>query len=185
VYLAAIDQLTTDGIVDPKKVGISGYSYTGWTVANSLTRAADRFAAAEIANTDPVTLTGFYEKVDSSSANVIAESYVGARPYGEGLKLWMERVPSLATDKISAPVLFQAADPWHLIGVWDMYAALRDQGKPVELQYIRSGEHNIRKPLHVLAHQELIVDWFDFWLNDHEDSTPEKAAQYSRWRMMR
>jgi dipeptidyl aminopeptidase/acylaminoacyl peptidase len=185
VYLAAIDQLTADGIVDPKKVGLSGYSYTGWTVANSVARAADRFAAAEIANSDPVTLTGYYEYVDTPAANIVAESYVGARPYGAGLKLWIERVPSLATDKISAPVLFQPADPWHLIGVWDMYAALRDQGKPVELQYIRSGEHNIRKPAHVLAHQELLVDWFDFWLNDHENSAPEKAEQYARWRNMR
>ena len=185
VYLAAIDQLAAAGLVDPEKVGISGYSYTGWTVANSITRAADRFAAAEIANTDPVTLTGYFEKVDTPAPSAIAESFVGARPYGEGLKLWMERVPSLATDKISAPVLFQAADPWHLIGVWDMYAALRDQRKPVELQYMRSGEHNIRKPAHVFAHQELLVDWFDFWLNDHEDAVPEKAEQYGRWQKMR
>lgn len=66
-----------------------------------------------------------------------------------------------------------------------MYAALRDQGKPVELQYIRGGEHNFRKPLHVLAHQELIVDWFDFWLNGHEDSLIDKQEQYARWRELR
>jgi hypothetical protein len=66
-----------------------------------------------------------------------------------------------------------------------MYAAMFDQGKPVELQYMRSGEHVIRKPLQVLAHQQMIVDWFDFWLNGHEEEDRTKADQYARWRKLR
>jgi hypothetical protein len=185
VYLAAIDKLTAEGIVDPTKVGIAGYSYSGWLVATSLTRAPNRFAAGEIANSDPVTLTGYYEYVGTPLAKADADFYVGARPYREGLKTWLERVPSLSTDKITAPVLFQPADPWHLLGIWDMYAAMLDQGKQVELQYMRTGEHNIRKPLQVLAHQEMIVDWFDFWLNGHEEKDTTKAEQYARWRKLR
>ena len=119
-------------------------------------------------------------RVDTPMAKSDADAFVDARPYGEGLKSWIERVPSLSTDKIRGPVMFQAADPWHLIGFWDMYAAMRDQGKPVELQYMRSGEHNIRKPLQVLAHQEMIVGWFDFWLNGHEDADSSKA---DHWRI--
>lgn len=185
VYLAAVDQLAADGLVDPTKVGISGYSYSGWLVANAIVQAPQRFAAAEIANADPVTLTGYYEYVGTPVAAEEAEASVGARPYGDGLKAWIERVPSFSTDKIMAPVLFQPADPWHLISTWDMYAAQVDQRKPVELQYIRGGEHNIRKPLELLAHQEMIVDWFDFWLNGHEDDSPNKAEQYRRWRNLR
>jgi dipeptidyl aminopeptidase/acylaminoacyl peptidase len=185
VYLPAIDQLAADGLVDPTKVGISGYSYSGWLVANAIVHAPQRFAAAEIANSDPVTLTGYYEYVGTPLAAEEAEASVGARPYGDGLKTWIERVPSFSTDKIIAPVLFQPADPWHLISIWDMYAALVDQRKPVELQYIRGGEHNIRKPLEVLAHQEMIVDWFDFWLNGHENDSPNKVEQYRRWRKLR
>jgi dipeptidyl aminopeptidase/acylaminoacyl peptidase len=185
VYLAAIDKLAEEGLIDPTRVGISGYSHSGWLVATSIARAPNRFAAAEIANSDPVTLTGYYGYVGTPLAATDANLYVGARPYGEGLKLWTERVPSLSTDKITAPVLFQAADPWHLLGFWDMYAAMLDQDKPVELQYMRSGEHNIRKPLQVLAHQEMIVDWFDFWLNGHEDPDSTKSEQYVRWRKLR
>jgi hypothetical protein len=55
----------------------------------------------------------------------------------------------------------------------------------VELQYIRSGQHNLTKPLQILAHQEMLVDWFDFWLNGHEDPNPAKAEQYARWRKLR
>jgi hypothetical protein len=31
----------------------------------------------------------------------------------------------------------------------------------------------------------MLVDWFDFWLNSHEDPDPSKAEQYSRWRKLR
>lgn len=60
-----------------------------------------------------------------------------------------------------------------------------NQGNPVELQYMRSGEHNIRKPLQVLAHQEMLVDWFDFWLKGHQNSNPTKTAQYIRCQALR
>jgi dipeptidyl aminopeptidase/acylaminoacyl peptidase len=39
VYLAVIDQLASDGLGDPTKVGISGYSYSGWLVANAIVHA--------------------------------------------------------------------------------------------------------------------------------------------------
>lgn len=184
VYLAAVDQLAAQGVIDPKKVGISGYSYSGWLAATSITRAPDRFAAAEIGNTDPVTLMGYFTHVDSPVGKVEAQAYVGAKPYGEGLDVWAQRAPGLQTDKITMPVLFQAADPWHLLSFWEMYAGMRDQGKPVDLQYIRGGQHVIKKPLHQLAHEEALVDWFDFWLNDHEDPDTAKAVQYARWRTL-
>ncbi|HMN43512.1 MAG TPA: prolyl oligopeptidase family serine peptidase [Povalibacter sp.] len=185
VYLAGIDQLVRNGFVDPTKVGISGYSYTGWTTAASIANAPDRFAAAVIANTDPVTFTGYFAGVDSFIPRAYQDVYVGAAPYGAGLRLWGERVPLLASGRIEAAVLFSAADPWHLISCWDLYAAMRDQNKPVELQYLRSGQHVLSKPLHKLAHQEMIVDWFEFWLAGKEQPAPGKADQYRRWRQIR
>ena len=185
VYIAAIDDLALKGIVDPEKVGISGYSLTGLTVAASITRAPDRFAAAVVANADPLTLTGYYSYVDSPLHGVTEDLFVGAAPIGDGLQAWLEKSPSLSTDSIEAAVLISATDPFHLLSLWDFYAALRYQKKPVELQFIRSGKHNLMKPLHRMAHQEMIVDWFDFWLNENEHDDPGKADQFERWRQMR
>ena len=185
VYVAAIDFLTSKGIVDPEKVGISGFSFTGLTVASSIAQAPERFAAAVVANADPLTWTGYYSYVDSPNHGLVEEMFVGAPPIGDGLKVWLEKSPSLSTDAIQAAVLVSATDPFHLLSLWDFYAALRYQGKPVELQFIRSGKHSLTKPLHRVAHQELIVDWFDFWLDGDEDDDPRKANQYQRWRNMR
>jgi dipeptidyl aminopeptidase/acylaminoacyl peptidase len=186
VYLAAVDQLTAEGAIDPKRVGITGYSYTGLLVTTAIVRAPDRFAAAAMADTDPGTLWGHSTYVDEGKMSQLSSNLVaGALPYGDGLKTWFDRVAALSSEKIRAPVLFTAADPWHLMAFWELYASLRDQGKPVELQYFRSGQHSIRKPLQRWAHQEMLVDWFDFWLNDHEDPDTSKVQQYGRWHQLR
>jgi len=188
VYLAAIDQLASEGLVDPTKVGLTGYSRTGPFVIDSLENAPDRFAAAVVANTASGSPFEYYTFVDEGfpgKAANFADFVAGARPYGEGLQKWFDRSPGFRTDRIKAPVLIAAGNPGHLIALWSLYAPLRDQGKPVELQYIRSGEHNLTKPVQVLAHDGMIVDWFDFWLNGHKDPDPVKASQYTRWESLR
>lgn len=184
VYLSAIDVLAEQRLIDPTRVGISGYSFSGITVANSITIAPERFAAAAIANADPLTMTGYFSYVDGPNQGSTERYFVGTGPFGDGMQRWIDISPSMSTHTIAAPVLISAADPWHLLSLWDFYAALRYQKLPVELQYIRSGKHNITKPLHRLAHQEMLVDWFDFWLNGHEVPDPAKANQYGRWREM-
>jgi dipeptidyl aminopeptidase/acylaminoacyl peptidase len=185
VYLAAIKELTAEGLINPARVGISGYSATGRQVSDAITFAPDRFASAVIANADPVSLFDYFAFVDTPLRPLAQIVDAGPKPYGDGLPAWLERAPGFNTDKIKAPVLIFAADPEHLIHLWSLYASLRDQGKPVDLHYIRSGAHNIMKPLQILSHQEMMVDWFDFWLNGHEDAVISKAEQYSRWRLLR
>jgi len=186
VYLAAIDKLAFEGLVDPQKVGITGFSRTAYYVSRAITDAPDRFAAAVVANGDAGSLFGYYSYIgDPGGMKEWADFFGGGLPYGEALQSWLAHAPGFRTDRIKAPVLISASAPDHLIPLWGLYAPLRDQGKPVELQYIRTGQHNLVKPLQILAHQEMIVDWFDFWLNGREDSEADKAEQYTRWRQMR
>ena len=66
VYLAAVDQLAAEGLVDPTKVGITGYSRAGSFVARAITEAPERFAAAAVVNTDPGSQFGYYTYIDYS-----------------------------------------------------------------------------------------------------------------------
>jgi hypothetical protein len=60
--------------------------------------------------------------------------------------------------------------------------------RPVEMylmpQIDLHPSHNAQNPHQVIAVQERAVDWFDFWLNNHEMPGPEKASQYERWRLL-
>lgn len=182
VYLAAVDKLASEGLVDPTRVGITGYSRTAFYVSKAITDAPDRFAAAVVASGDPGSLIGYYAGITGAiDEDKWTGLFAGAQPYGDGLKQWIENAPGFRTDRIQAPVLIAAMNPGDLLGLWGLYAPLRQQRKPVELQYIRGGQHNLIKPLEVLAHQQLIVDWFDFWLNGQKDPSNEKLDQYRRW----
>jgi len=186
VYLAIIDKLASEGLVDPARIGITGYSRTAFYVSKAITDAPDRFAAAVVANGSVGSLIDYYGAIMGDvDEDKWTGFYAGAQPYGEGLDKWIANSPAFRTDRIRAPVLIAAANPGELLGVWGLYAPLHQQGKPVELQYIRSGQHNLVKPLQILAHQELIVDWFEFWLNGRKDPSAAKLDQYRRWEEFR
>jgi hypothetical protein len=186
-YESGIDQLAKDGTIDSKNVGIIGFSHTGWLVLDTLIHSPQYFRAATLAESTYDSFGEYLINADyrgSEPAKVIAES-IGSTPFGEGIQNWLTRSPGFNTDKIYVPVLFEENSPAGLIYSWDLYAALRLQSKPVEMLYMRNGAHVLTKPLELLASQEMTVDWYDFWLNRHEDPNPAKAAQYTRWRELR
>jgi dipeptidyl aminopeptidase/acylaminoacyl peptidase len=185
-YEAAILQLAREGIVDPERVGIIGFSHTGWTVMHSLIHAPRYFRAATMAEADDFSFYEYLFNADYQYAGR-AQYYangIGSVPFGAGLARWVADSPGFNLDRIRAPVLFQQNSPVALAYAWDLYAALRLQQKPVELLYFRNGAHVLVKPRQRLLSQEMNVDWYDFWLNHHEDPDPAKAAQYVRWRAM-
>ncbi len=186
-YISAIEQLGADGLVDTTKVGIIGFSHTGWYVLESLIHSPKYFLAATLAECSYESFGEYLMNADyfgPERAKSIAAG-IGSEPFGKGLQKWLTASPGFNTDKISAPILFEENSPPAMIYSWDIYAALRLQRKPVELLYIRNGSHILAKPLERLASQEMNVDWYDFWLNGRENSDPGKLEQYVRWRELR
>ncbi|MBX9689659.1 MAG: hypothetical protein K2X27_23310 [Candidatus Obscuribacterales bacterium] len=186
-YVAAIEQLAADGLIAADNVGIIGFSRTGLYVLDCLINAPKYFKAASMAEANSNSLWYYYSGTDSledGRADGVS-SCIGSQPFAEGLKSWLERSPGFQTEKISAPILFEEHAPWAMLASWDIYAALRRQKKPVELLYMRNGEHVLSKPVQRFVSQETNADWYDFWLNGHEDPDPKKARQYERWRSLR
>jgi dipeptidyl aminopeptidase/acylaminoacyl peptidase len=186
-YVSAIDQLVGEGLVDPGKVGIIGFSRTGWYVLDSVIHAPRYIAAATLAEFSSASFWQYLSFVDYISAQNLkgVAAGIGSEPFGEGLKKWITASPGFNTDKIGIPILFEANYPVSLVGYWDIYAALRLQRKPAELLYMRNGDHVLTRPVQRLISQEMNVDWYDFWLNAHEDPGLAKAGQYARWRELR
>ncbi len=86
--------------------------------------------------------------------------------------------------RIDTPLLLQVSDNEFRLAL-EAYAALREQGQPVEM-YVYPGEfHTKDQPVHRLAVYQRNLDWFSFWLQHREDPAPAKRAQYMRWEAMR
>jgi dipeptidyl aminopeptidase/acylaminoacyl peptidase len=182
-YESAAKQLVSEGLVDPEKIGIIGFSRTCFYVMETLTSSSLHVSAASI--TDGVMETYFQYMMRPERFASEANSMIGAPPFGEGLQQWLKRSPGFNLDKVKAPLLVVGEGPSSTLFMWEPYAGLRYLQKPVDLIMLNTREHVLTNPAVRMASQGGSVDWFRFWLKGEEDPNPAKAAQYVRWRELR
>ncbi len=180
-YQSAANHLVSDGLVDPERIGIIGFSRTCLYVMADLTSGSSRVKAASI--TDGVMADYLQYMVFPGTAELFGQT-IGAQPFGEGLQLWLKRSPGFNLDKMSAALLVVSAQSG-LLFMWQPYAGLRYLHKPVELIKLNTDEHVLTNPAVRMASQGGSVDWFCFWLKGEEDPDPAKKEQYVRWRELR
>ncbi|HSZ00423.1 MAG TPA: hypothetical protein VK788_13060 [Terriglobales bacterium] len=181
---SAIQHLTDDGLIDPNRVGIIGFSRTCYYVESALSSGPNRFAAATLADgVDESYMQYLLFGVGQSHSE--SEGIYGTAPFGDGLKRWVESAPGFQLSHVKTPLRIEAITPASLLEEWEIYASLMKQGKAVDLIYFPNGQHILQKPVERLASQQGNVDWFRFWLEGEEDSDPTKANQYALWRRLR
>jgi len=182
-YRAAIQQLVAEGHVDPQKVGITTWSHMGPYAMQGIVEEPHAYAAATFAEAAYNSYGEYLINIDYMGVEreKMFRAQFGPQPFGAGLKTWTDDNVGFHTDRVCTPILWQVNSPPALVYGWDAYAALRAQGKPIDLFYIRNGDHVLVKPWQRLAEQGMNVDWFDYWLNGHRDADQAKKAQYERW----
>jgi dipeptidyl aminopeptidase/acylaminoacyl peptidase len=183
-FESAIDSLAADGLIDPEKVGIIGFSRTCYYVESALIRDPNRFAAATLADGVDESYMQYLLFGVGQSHDEEVQIY-GSRPFGDGLKKWVEHAPGFHLDRVRTPIRIEAISPPSVLAEWELYASLSKQGRSVDLIYSPNGQHILQKPLERLASQQGNVDWFRFWLKGEEDTEPAKAKQYTLWRRLR
>jgi dipeptidyl aminopeptidase/acylaminoacyl peptidase len=176
-YEEIIHQLDREGLVDPKRVGITGLSHGAEAVQYALVHSKAFAAAAMASTSDEFTYFG-------SNPNIIG---VQLRPIGFGdpykpSENFGYKDFSLSTnvEHIDTPLMVQAPDREYL-SVVPVFRRWRDAGKSMDL-YVFDDEYHVKwQPAHRLAVYDRYVDWFDFWLNDRENDRAAKPEQYARW----
>ncbi len=187
-YESAVRQLTADGLVNPDRVGIVGFSRTCYYVLEALTTSELHFRAAAITSGVDEGYVQYIANVDTTGNALAheADAILGSPPFGAGLQEWIKRSPLFNMDRVTAPVQVVASGPASLIfEMLEPYAALRYLNKPVDLIVLREGTHVLTNPAERMVSQGGTVDWFRFWLKDEEDALPSKSKQYARWRKLR
>lgn len=179
----AIAYVRGRGILDERRIGIIGFSRTGFHVQYALTHSALHFAAAVVADGSDGGYSQYIQFLNASPYTASdSELTNGAMPFGPGIASWIQRSPEFSLDKLEAPLLIEALNPSSLSFQWATFVGLRRLSKPVDLLYLPTGAHILQKPWDRLASQQSVIDWFGFWLLHREDRDPEKASQYARWR---
>jgi dipeptidyl aminopeptidase/acylaminoacyl peptidase len=173
-YESAIDYLDTRGLIDRTRVGMVGWSWSGPAVGYMLTHSDYPIAAAEF--TDSADFGWWYYLLGGAQ---VGEHEYGPAPIGSGLDIWRSMSPSFNLDRVRTPMLMWTGGA--VEDLWDWYSLLRRQGKPVEYWNLPDGTHEAFKIGERLHTNQLLVDWFRFWLKGDEDAAPNKAEQYRRW----
>lgn len=185
-YEFVANLLVSEGLVDPDRIGIIGFSRTCFYVMEMLTTGSLHLKAASI--TDGVLESYFQYLMQPGTKRELApesDSTIGAKPFGKGLQQWLERSPGFNLDKVDTPILVVGEGPVSLLFMWEAYAGLRFLHKPVDLIMLNTDEHILTNPAVRLSSQGGSVDWFRFWLKGEEDPDPVKTVQYARWRELR
>ncbi len=178
-----IDYLSGIGLVDPNRVGIVAFSATGTAVGYAIAHSKYYFGAAVLADTDDA---GYFTYLSLFNLGVghapQFEGINGGAPFGTGLASWLREAPEFSLNKVNTAMLLEPTSGFSVLMLWEWFVGFRRLGKPVEMVFMPDAGHVVIRPQDRIISQGGTADWFDFWLNGHEDSDPAKKSQYARWR---
>ncbi len=182
-FAAAIACVESEAMVDKDRIGIVGFSRTGFHVLYALTHSALPFSAAVVADGSDGGYSQYLQFLNASPYTASdSEGLNGGLPFGTAIRTWAERSPEFSLDRVRCPLLIQALNPRSLTFQWATFAGLKRLGKPVDLLYLPNATHILQRPWDRLVSQQGTVDWFRFWFLGREDANPAKAKRYMRWR---
>lgn len=173
--------LVRQGIADSRRVGIMGISYGGFLTEFSITHSR-MFQVASLIDGGGYGPAGY--ALSRYKARENDERILGGPPYRSTLQNWLSFSPPFNADRVVGPVLMGFNSHEAFYGM-EMRTALQRAGVPIEFWVYPGEGHIFTGPEHRLISMERNLDWFNFWLQDKEDPSPAKEAQYLRWRGLR
>ena len=159
--LAGVDHVIAQGIADPARLGIGGWSYGG--ILTNYTIATDtRFKAA-------ISGAGSSLQISMYGSDQYIEQYeleVG-KPW-KTKDVWMKiSYPFFEVEKIKTPTLFLGGEKDFnvpIIGGEQMYQALKSTGVETQLIIYPGEHHGIRKPSYVEDQLTRYLAWYAKYL---------------------
>ena len=159
--LGAVDHVVAQGLADPDRLGLGGWSYGGILTNYTIARE-HRFKAATsgAGSSNQLTMYGVDHYI------VQYETELG--PPWKNRDLWLKvSYPFFEADKITTPTLFLGGEKDFnvpLVGGEQMYQALRSLGVDTELVIYPGQFHGLTVPSYRKDRLERYVAWYDKYL---------------------
>ena len=185
IYRTAIAYLAGKGLIDPRRVGIIGFSHTCFFVDWALTHDPALFAAASVTEGGDGSPMEYMLSLQNS---VDDQSLYGGPPFGRTLTNWVRRAPILHVNRVHTPLLLVI--PHHRVIAlyeWEWLHGLRELRRPVQMLVLDGrikDEHIMQVPMSISVASGESVDWFEFWLNGQEPRGPATRSEYHHWQRL-
>ena len=159
---AVMDHLVEEGLADPKRLGIGGWSYgginTNFAIATD-TRFAAAFSGASASN--------FIAGYGTDQYIWQYENELGL-PWESPESYLRMSYPFLHADRIKTPTLFMCGEKDFnvpLINSEQMYQALRSLDVPTQLVIYPGQNHSLSKPSYIQDRLERMIEWYGRYLD--------------------
>lgn len=177
---AVVGILAARGEIDSERIGMGGLSF-GTEAVMWMLMHSDMIAAASVSS---ASISPTYYWFHAHQGPSFRDSFLAGWSLGEPAATpdqWRRMSPAYSLDSIAASLLMQLPEREYIQTV-DYVIPLMVAGHAVEMYVFPDEAHIKFQPRHKLAAYERNLDWFRFWLQNHEDASPTKAKQYARWR---
>jgi dipeptidyl aminopeptidase/acylaminoacyl peptidase len=171
--MAMVDYAIEQGIADPDKLGVGGWSYGGIST-DFIVGQTTRFKAAISGAGEALNISNYghdqYQKD--------YETELG-RPW-EKQALWDKLSPFYRVSKITTPTLFMGGEiDWNvpILGSEQMYQALQSLGRTTELVVYPGEYHEFKAPSHIKDRLERYLAWYAHYVKG--DAAPATPAPKS------
>ncbi|MEU1973105.1 serine hydrolase [Microbacterium sp. NPDC019599] len=184
-FLDPVDALVAEGIADPARLAVTGYSYGGFMTCY-LTGIDDRFAAAVAGGvvSDLASMGG-----TSDDSHLLNIHEIGVMPWdAAGRERLAAMSPYTRVENVKTPTLVLHGEndvrcPVGQAQQW--YAALRERDIPTRLVVYPGGSHIfplLGKPSHRVDYARRVVDWVEQYAGDAAGARPARidAAHWQR-----
>jgi dipeptidyl aminopeptidase/acylaminoacyl peptidase len=167
--MAGVDHVIKEGIADPGRLGVMGWSYGGYMTAWVIGHTR-RFQAASVGAgvTDLISFSG------TADIPSFLPSYFGGEPW-ERPEVYREHSPIAHVKGVRTPTLIQHGEDDERVPVgqgYELESALKRQGCPVEMVAYPRAHHAIQEPKLLRDAMRRNLDWFD----RHLKGTPTSAG---------
>ena len=169
--MAMVDDAIQQGLADPDKLGVGGWSYGGIST-DFIIAQTTRFKAAISGAGEALNISNYghdqYQKD--------YETELG-RPW-ENEAVWKKLSPFYRVANITTPSLFMGGNiDWNvpILGGEQMYQALKSLGRTTELVVYPDEYHEFKTPTHIKDRLERYLAWYAHYVKG--DSTPATPSE--------
>jgi dipeptidyl aminopeptidase/acylaminoacyl peptidase len=169
--MAMVDYAIAQGLVDPEKLGVGGWSYGGISTDFIITQTP-RFKAA----ISGAGATKFDSMYGHDQYVLDYETELG-RPW-EKRAVWDHVSMYGKVANVTTPTLFMGGDiDWNvpILGGEQMYQSLKSLGKETELVVYPGEYHGFKTPSHLKDRMERYLSWYAHYVK--EDGTPARPVE--------
>lgn len=181
-YEDAIRILEGEGVADPERVLLTGFSGSATNAASAITRSRS-FTAAAVTTRGSLDAISCYLTSHTRSCEDWARKEGQTPPYDNRAGI-LSQSPAWHADRIVTPFLMQLPEVEYT-GMMQLYGAMLDYGRAVEMHIFADAYHYKHQPRQRLSVYDRNVDWARFWLQGLSSASEGRETQTARWEAMR